>query len=148
MSIRDAAVQIAWSHMGEPYLWGGDDPVAGFDCSGFVQEPLRAVGILPRKIDYSADGLLTIAFRDVPRIKESYRLRPGMLVFWANPDRTMRHVEMVWEAFPDRVLTIGASGGGSKTQTREDAIRANAYVKVSPLGSDWDCAVDPFPAPF
>jgi len=28
------------------YLWGGDDPLAGFDCSGFVIEILKSVGIL------------------------------------------------------------------------------------------------------
>lgn len=148
MSLRDAAVQIAWSHMGRPYIWGGDDAVVGFDCSGFAQEPLRSVGILPRKIDYSADGLLTVAFKDVPRVKEQYRLREGMLVFWAKPDGTMRHVEMVWQALTDRVLVIGAAGGGSNTKTAADAARDNAFVRVDKLGTDWFCAVDPFPAPF
>ena len=148
LPLRDAAIAIAWSQMGKPYIWGGDDAVLGFDCSGFVQEPLRSVGILPRKIDYSADGLLNVAFRDIPRTNDRHQLREGMLVFWARPDNTMRHVEMVWRALVDRVLIIGAAGGGANTKTPADAIRDNAYVRVDPLGSDWFCAVDPFPTPF
>lgn len=148
MNVREAAIQIAWSHMGRPYIWGGDDAVVGFDCSGFVQESLRSVGILGRGVDHTADSLLNAAFMNLPRIKEQYRLREGMLVFWARPDGKIRHVEMVWQALTDRVLIIGAAGGGSNTKTAADAARDNAYVRVDKLGSDWLCAVDPFPAPF
>lgn len=148
MSLRDDVCAIAFAHYGLPYIWGGDDPILGEDCSGFAQEPFRAVGLLPRAQDFNADGLLNVAWKNLPRIKEQRLLRPGDVVFWARPDKTIRHVEIVWRAYPDRVLTIGARGGGPKTRTREDAIRDNAFVKVSPLDLEWECAIDPFPNPF
>lgn len=40
-----AVVAAAAEHLGVPYLWGGTDPVKGFDCSGLVQDAYRAVGV-------------------------------------------------------------------------------------------------------
>lgn len=43
------AVNAAANHLGVPYLWGGTDPVHGFDCSGLIQDAYRQVGIeLPK----------------------------------------------------------------------------------------------------
>lgn len=148
MTLREAACQIAFAHYGKPYIWGGDDAIAGYDCSGFAQDVLRAVGVLSGKQDYTADALATVVYKNVPREKDWKKLRSGMLVFWERPDHTIRHVAMVWKTLADRILVIGASGGGSNTKTRDDAIRDNAFVKVSPLGTDWAYAVDPYPVPF
>lgn len=55
-SARRWLVTTALSYLGTPYIWGGDDP-SGFDCSGFVIECLKSVGLLSEKEDYTADGL-------------------------------------------------------------------------------------------
>ena len=47
----------ALSYRGTPYVWGGDDP-SGFDCSGFVLECLKSVGLLPERADLTADRLM------------------------------------------------------------------------------------------
>lgn len=148
MTLREAAFFVWEGLYKTAYRWGGDDPIEGFDCSGFVQEGLRAVGILPRTRDYTADALLNEAFRNYKRDTDPNRLRRGCLVFWTNPDKTVRHVEVVWQILADRVLTIGASGGGSRVTDAASAARANAYVRISKLGSDYHCSVDPFPSPF
>lgn len=33
---RQAVIQIALANLDTPYVWGGEDPVCGFDCSGFI----------------------------------------------------------------------------------------------------------------
>jgi cell wall-associated NlpC family hydrolase len=44
-----AAVLAAAQALGVPYVWGGDTPESGFDCSGLVQWAYAQVGVhLPR----------------------------------------------------------------------------------------------------
>jgi len=125
---------LAKQFIGLPYIWAGDDAVAGFDCSGLVIEILKSVGLLPRKGDWRA--------RDLYKIFENKKVNSateGCLVFFADND-IIYHVEYVWK----NGLTIGASGGGSKTLTRKDAIKQNAYVKMRPLRKDVFAIVNPF----
>src|SRR5213593_811697 len=43
------AVAEATKQLGVPYVWGGSDPKAGFDCSGLVQYVYGQLGVdLPR----------------------------------------------------------------------------------------------------
>lgn len=135
---RDLALDIWRAQLNEPYLWAGDDPLAGFDCSGLVNEGLKAAGILPRDGDWNADALS----RKFRRILDA-ELKPGCLLFW-NRGGTIGHVEIVHAIIGGQVFTIGASGGGSKTKTLEDAIAQNAYVKIRPAVAGWTVAVDPF----
>jgi hypothetical protein len=71
------------------------------------------------------------------------KLRPGCLLFWFRGSK-IGHVEIVWHVVGERVLTIGAAGGGSRTKTEADAERQNAYIKVRPARPEWVKAVDPF----
>lgn len=124
---RDVALKVAWGFLGTPYMWGGDDPMAGFDCSGFCIEILKSTGILPRKGDWTAQ-MLWDKFED----KEVSKPHTGCLVFWNNPAKNkIIHIEF---AIND-TLCIGASGGGSGNKTVQDAIDKNAYIKVRPWKS-------------
>jgi Cell wall-associated hydrolases (invasion-associated proteins) len=38
-------VQVAHSYLGIPYVYGGDNPSSGLDCSGFLQNVYRQMGI-------------------------------------------------------------------------------------------------------
>jgi len=128
------ALEIAWKLYGTPYRWGGDDPMQGFDCSGLCVEILKSVGRVPRNNDYTANGLFKL-FHE----KEVKEPTSGCLVFWGNAKK-LTHVEFcINEDF-----TIGASGGGSKTITTEDAINQNAFIKVRPIRSGYLKIVDPF----
>lgn len=147
-TLRDVALFVWQSFLNTPYRWGGDDPLEGVDCSGLVLEGLKAVGIVPRELDVTADALLNQVFKDRARETTEAHFRRGMLVFWGDPGQPVRHVEIVWATFPDRILTIGASGGGSRTLDRAAAVKQNAYVKIRRLTPGSLCAVDPFPTVF
>jgi peptidoglycan endopeptidase LytE len=68
------AVELARHFLGRPYVYGGNSPGSGFDCSGLVYYVYRKLGIrLPR----TSYGQFDVGLR-VPR----NRLQPGDLVFF------------------------------------------------------------------
>lgn len=73
-----AAVAKARQYTGVRYVWGGEDPATGVDCSGLVQSVFGSLGIdLPRvAADQSRAG------RAVPSLEAA---RPGDLVFFGKP---------------------------------------------------------------
>jgi cell wall-associated NlpC family hydrolase len=78
------AVSTAMAQVGLPYVWGGDDPAEGFDCSGLTRFAYSAAGIdLPRTADSQ--------FREGPPVPASAPLRSGDLVFYGSAER-VRHV--------------------------------------------------------
>jgi cell wall-associated NlpC family hydrolase len=121
--MRDIALQITWAHLNEWYRWGGDDP-SGFDCSGFIVEILKSVGLIGRDSDYSAQSLWNqFKSKQVPTPKA------GTLVFFGKSKDEITHIEMCI----GKGLSIGASGGDSSTLTVEDAIIKNAFIKIRPI---------------
>lgn len=84
---QKALVKLILKQVGKPYIWGGEDPNSGFDCSGLTQYVFRtAAGInLPR---VSQDQC--ILGKNVP--VDSSHLRAGDLVFWGSP---AHHVAMM-----------------------------------------------------
>jgi cell wall-associated NlpC family hydrolase len=123
---RKKFLETAIRFLDKPYIWGGDDPIKGFDCSGLVVECLQTCGRIEHKEDYSADGLYKKY-----RYNTVISIIPGCLIFWIDDtfgiDKAI-HVEI----FENQYYLIGASGGGSKTETIEEAIKKNAYVKSRP----------------
>lgn len=132
------AVEVARSFHGTPYIWGGDDP-SGFDCSGLIVEILQSVNLLRHGTDFTADGIYKI-FGDC-KVPEPYQ---GCLACYHNKAKTrIGHIEFCI----NRELTIGASGGGSKTTTLGKAIKDNAFVKYRPIYRRLNVVfVDPFKA--
>ncbi len=71
-------VETALHFIGIPYLWGGELPETGFDCSGLVKYVFGLHGVeLPHYSGYQAE-----LGEPVERIED---LRPGDLVFFGNP---------------------------------------------------------------
>lgn len=120
------AIEYIKHFIGKWYKWGGDDP-SGFDCSGVGVEFLKSVGKMARKSDANSRML----YEMFPKVAKP---GPGVLAFWGDKEapHTIRHVEICLNDWQ----TIGASGGGSKTLTEEDAIRDNAFIKVRPIERD------------
>jgi hypothetical protein len=144
-SFRELALDVWRAQLGKPYRWGGDDPLAGFDCSGLVIEGLRAAGILPREGDWSADALCNSVFKDYPRLNVPQGFPAGALLFWnRGTPAKIGHVEIVWSVIGGKVFTLGASGGGSADVDVAHAIADNAYVKIRPAVTSWAVCLDPF----
>lgn len=128
----------AMQFVGLPYIWGGDDPIRGMDCSGFVQEILEAFGAHPKPgQDLTAQGL----YDALSKSGDYNSSNIGSLAFYGKDFKRITHVAMI--IGPN--LIIEAGGGGSKTQTAEDAAAQNAYIRIRPLKRrpDLVCCISP-----
>lgn len=85
---RAELVKYAMKFLGNKYVWGGDDPNTGADCSGFVRyvyKEIRPDIWLPRvsyQQCYVGDKV------------SSLNMKPGDLLFYAYNDGTVHHVAM------------------------------------------------------
>lgn len=76
------AVDMAESQLGVPYVWGGEQPGVGFDCSGLVQWAYKQAGVnLPRT---SEQQWASLKNKRVPK----NNLQAGDIVFSAGSDGT------------------------------------------------------------
>lgn len=121
--IRGLAVDYAYRFIGLPYIYGGDDPIEGFDCSGLIHEILQAVGVEARNYDSTAHSLWVNFMVDGKEVAVPYT---GCLVFYVNENDIASHVGFMID---DKHM-IHAGGGRSTTRTRADAVRQNAYVRM------------------
>jgi len=79
----DRVVAAALTQLGVPYVWGGESPSTGFDCSGLVQWAYAQIGVaLPRTTSEQILVGIPIAVED---------LQTGDLVF----SRSVRNGELV-----------------------------------------------------
>lgn len=111
--------------VGLPYRWGGDDPMAGFDCSGLAQELLAAVGADPPG-DQTAQSLYEHFKGTGPG---TTKRSCGCLAFYGKDLAHITHVAMLI----DDLHVIEAGGGNASTTSVDAAARQNAYVRVRPL---------------
>jgi peptidoglycan DL-endopeptidase CwlO len=73
-----SALQAAVSQLGVPYVFGGEDPGVGFDCSGLVQWAWAQAGVsIPRTTETQWPALTHVSLD---------ALEPGDLLFYYNLD--------------------------------------------------------------
>ena len=142
---REMAIEYAKHYIGTWYSWGGDSP-DGFDCSGFCVEIGKAVGLFPRRKSFDLGSKDVYTFFEAKDVAVDV-IRKGMFVFYTRADGLVEASNIIHVEFAlDNYFSIGASGGGSKTLSKADAIRDKAFIKVRPLHSraNLNFAVDPF----
>lgn len=77
-------VLSAQQHIGLPYVWGGEDPERGFDCSGLVKFTFQEFNIyLPHRADLQYQY-------GIPVSREE--LQPGDIVFFSTGGYPIGHV--------------------------------------------------------
>ena len=134
----------ALSLLKTPYIWGGNSAVDGYekntkeivygglDCSGYVMECLRSVGLAP-KGDHTAQGIYN---HFINRMTAPISARPnrGDLLFFGKDLDSISHIGIALDA----KHFMESGGGNSKTTTIAKAIKANAMVRIRPIDSRKD----------
>lgn len=79
-ALADSIVGFARNFIGVPYVWGGNEPASGFDCSGFVCYVYKAFNIdLPRTSSDQFDAGVPIPYVDAG---------PGDIIVFSGPRDT------------------------------------------------------------
>ncbi|TDP02389.1 C40 family peptidase [Flavobacterium sp. 245] len=102
---RDSIVDYAKKYLGTPYLYAGNDPKKGFDCSGFVSYVFKNYGVtLPR----SSGEYKNIGTKLNP---DEFKVG-DILVFYGYKDKTIiGHLGIICEANGMKSKFIHASSG-------------------------------------
>jgi cell wall-associated NlpC family hydrolase len=100
------AVDWALAQVGTPYVWGGETPGVGFDCSGLVQAAYKAAGVsLPRVAHTQFDA--------GPPVPPGAPLEPGDLVFFGGSDSDVDHVGLYVGTQGDQAVMVDAPYTGA-----------------------------------
>ncbi len=115
--------EYAMQLTGLPYIWGGDDPIRGFDCSGLILELLQAAGVW--------QGGDATAAQIEAHFKENVAAEPtfGTLVFFGAGPSAISHIGFCLNA----TQMIEAGGGDHTCVNAEISAAKNAFVRVRPI---------------
>jgi len=130
---QKAVLDYAYSFLGTPYRWGGDDPLTGIDCSGLALEVLKAAGIYRGSFDTTAQGLYSDLLQK-GFAEETKQPDVLCLAFYGKSDKEITHVGIC--VSPTHMIEAG--GGGSKVIDIKSASDANAFVRIRPIDSRSD----------
>lgn len=119
---RDSIIMYAKKYLNTPYLYAGNNPQKGFDCSGFVSYIFNNFDInLPR----SSNGYKNLGTALSP---EDFKVG-DILVFYGYKDRTVvGHVGIVCEANGMQSKFIHASSGKANKVTISE-LNSEHYTK-------------------
>jgi cell wall-associated NlpC family hydrolase len=127
--VIELLIAYALSFTGTPYKWGGNNPMTGFDCSGFVGECLKAFNVLNPACDYSSRGI----FKElVNQPKHMAGVKRGAILFFGNDLENISHTAI---ALSEKVM-LEAGGGDATTISKMAAEVQNAFVRVRPIRRD------------
>lgn len=141
---RKYLTNLAIGLIGTPYIWGGNFPHEGLDCSGFVNFVYKTFELLPPG-DRTAAGIFDYFNIDlvdngranwVKLINQITEvpfpiMQPGDLVFYGR--KHISHITIYLGEIEGNPRVIGANGGNSSTVNREIAALKGARVKLAPF---------------
>lgn len=112
--------------IGIPYIYGGNNPLQGLDCSGLVLELLTAAGLWHAG-DASAQGVYNaLRARGLRGLAEGAAPQLGAVIFFGMNRTAISHIAF---CISDTHM-LEAGGGDHTTKTPADAAARGAFVRI------------------
>jgi cell wall-associated NlpC family hydrolase len=109
------------SQLNVPYIYGGDDPMSGLDCSGLVINMLNSFG-------YKLNDMTSAQLYEWCKHSEFHgSFDCGAIAFYGKDK--ISHVGIMI----NRDFIVEAGGGDATTTDIKASIKRNAYVRIRPL---------------
>ncbi len=103
------AAEWALAQIGTPYIWGGETPGVGFDCSGLVQAAYKVAGVdLPRVAQDQYDA--------TPKLPAGAPFETGDLVFFGSGPDAIDHVGIFIGVIDGRDVMVDAPYTGAEVR--------------------------------
>lgn len=125
------ALKVAWKWYGKPYKWGGDDPIGGGDCSGYMSEILRSVGAIGSNERVTTHTIWQRWGIQDNRAISGTDIEAGDILLYSKNGTVSGINHVVIAVSPNFILEAG--GGGPGTDTIAEAAAQNAFVRMRPL---------------
>lgn len=110
-------IEYAMTFLGTPYVWGGNTPDEGLDCSGFVCEVLRSNGVIGSK-DYNSQML----YEKLMRLGKQSGTGENSVVFYGKSNLEITHVAFMINGYQ----VIEAAGEGRENTEK-------GFVRIRPF---------------
>lgn len=116
--------------IGVPYIYGGNNPLVGFDCSGLIVEGLRAQGLIRHDEDLTSQGIYNRMTTGMKYFSpELSGVQRDDLLFFGKSPMEITHIAIA----RDSRIMLEAGGGDSKCTTIGKAKKRNAFVRERPI---------------
>lgn len=112
---------LIMSYLHKEYVWHGDNPNTGIDCSNLVVDILKTVGIYNYSGGASSQYLFNMLYQG-----EFDELKLGSICFYGRSVDQIHHCGIML----NEDLIMESGGGTSKTSSIEKAREHNARVRI------------------
>ena len=123
---------IAFSCLNVPYIWGGQNPLEGMDCSGFCLHLLKSLGLW-KDGDTTAQGIYNFLSKKANRVEP----QEGAFLFFGKSSFEIMHIAY---AIDDKRMI---EAHGDRTCLNVDLAKVwrnheGAFIRVSPINKRID----------
>lgn len=132
-------IAYARSFLGVPYIYGGNNRLAGLDCSGFIIELMTRQGMWPYGVDASAQGIFDFFMKQPTEGTIAPQI--GALAFYGKDSDHITHIAL---CIDDKFM-IECGGGDHTTVNIDEAKKRGAMVRERSIKfrRDYFCCLMP-----
>lgn len=116
-------------HCGLPYIWGGESPTEGADCSGYVEIVLKQFGLDPDGRQTAQAYYNHFSKPQNGKVVKRDEVKLGTLIFFGKSTKQITHIAIGLTS----QRMVESAGGGSSTTNKKIAATQNAKVRVSAI---------------